>query len=199
MSNVFIISAPSGAGKTSIIKRVVAETNISLSVSYTTRSPRENEIHGKDYFFVDDVEFNNMVSEDKFYEHAEVFGNNYGTARASIESVVLSGSDVILEIDWQGALLVREQLPESIWVFVVPPSLKELRCRLEQRQTNSTHDMDLRLSQAKSDLTYASKADYVLINDDFDRACAGLQSIIVAESMRSTRQRQVLCDILEGL
>lgn len=198
MGILFVLSAPSGAGKTSLIKKVVSQdSSLELSVSYTTRDPRSNEVHGKDYYFVDDQEFESMRLKDEFLEYATVFENSYGTSKAVVSSL-LAEKDVLLEIDWQGALQVKSYFDEVVWVFILPPSFRELADRLHNRRTNSESDLNLRLDQVVSDIEYAKQSDYVIVNEDLDCACGEFLSIVNSERLKSARQIKVIDDIIKS-
>lgn len=196
MGILFIVSAPSGAGKTSILKEVLAKVdNAELSISYTTRAARSVEVDGVDYHFLSKAAFSEMIDGNDLLEYAEVFGNCYGTSKAAIKSQ-LQHSDVFLEIDWQGAMAIKELHPEAVWVFILPPSMSELSKRLMARNTNAKSDIESRLAQAIDDMEYAKRSDYTIFNKDFDIACSELISIIKSERLRSTRQQQLICDII---
>lgn len=196
MGILFVISAPSGAGKTSLLKQVVAKDNdASLSISYTTRAPRVGEVNGLDYNFVSYDEFLDMQKNGGFLESAEVFGNMYGTAKSYVDSQ-LAASDVLLELDWQGALNIKTIYPHAVWVFVLPPSIEVLASRLSSRNTNTKDDMDSRLAQAKLDMKYAYDADYVLVNRDFEQACSELLAVLHAERLRISRQKAAIDAII---
>ena len=191
-----MISAPSGAGKTSLLKQVVAKDNdASLSISYTTRAPRVGEVNGLDYNFVSHDEFLDMQKNGGFLESAEVFGNMYGTAKSYVDSQ-LAASDVLLELDWQGALNIKTIYPHAVWLFVLPPSIEVLASRLSSRNTNTKDDINSRLAQAKLDMKYAYDADYVLVNRDFEQACSELLAVLHAERLRTSRQKAVIDAII---
>ena len=197
MGILFVISAPSGAGKTSLLKHVVAKDNdASLSISYTTRTPRIGEVDGLDYNFVSYDVFLDMKNNGDFLESAEVFGNMYGTAKSYVDSQLLA-SDVLLELDWQGALSIKKIYPQAVWVFILPPSIEVLASRLSSRNTNTTSDINSRLAQAKLDMKYAYNADYVLVNRDFEQACSELLSVLHAERLRIARQKLAIDAIIK--
>jgi guanylate kinase len=176
---LFVVSAPSGAGKTTLTRALLAaDPALQFSVSFTTRRPRPGEQDGRDYFFVDRARFEAMIAAGQLLEHAEVFGNYYGTGRAQIEAHVSAGRSVILDIDWQGARQVRAAMPESVLVFVMPPSLAELERRLRGRATDSEEVIRRRLSEALADMGHWSEFDYVVINDDVPQALDTLRSIM---------------------
>ncbi len=186
---LFIVSAPSGAGKTSLLKALIpTDENLVLSVSHTTRAMRPGEQDGVHYHFVDKDEFLRLVGEGAFLEHAQVFDNYYGTAEAAVREQLASGQDVVLEIDWQGARQVRERFPEAVSVFIAPPSIEALRERLGGRGTDSDEVIERRMRDARNELSHYAEYDYLVINDDFDRALADLGHIVGAERLRLPRQ-----------
>ena len=187
--NIFIVCAPSGAGKTSLVKALLASNQpIKVSVSYTSRPPRSREVEGQDYHFVSRETFLSMAQHGDFIESAEVYGNLYGTSQSWIASEIASGRDLLLEIDWQGAQQVRRKFPASIGIFILPPSLEALKYRLQGRAQDSAEVIAKRLHAAQADIAHVVEFDYVIINDVLDDALRQLQAIIVAESLRRTRQ-----------
>ena len=183
---LFIISGPSGAGKGTICNRIIDETELEFSVSMTTRAPREGEIDGVHYYFVDEETFLMAVADGGFLENAVVFGNRYGTPKGPVLEKLQSGTDILLDIDVQGALQIQENYPDGIFIFLVPPSMKELRRRLEGRGTDPQETIELRLSKARSEMAYVTKYDYLVINDDLDEAVDRVKAIILAEHSRVT-------------
>ncbi len=176
---LFVIAAPSGAGKTSLVRALMErEPSLGFSVSFTTRPRRPNEVDGRDYHFVTRAAFDDMLAADAFLEHAQVFGNAYGTGRAQVESALVSGRDLILEIDWQGARQVRERLPEAIDIFILPPSRAALEQRLRHRRTDSDEVIARRLADSVTEMSHWSEFRYVVVNEDFDRALAELVAIM---------------------
>jgi guanylate kinase len=176
---LFVIAAPSGAGKTSLVRALVQrEPSLRFSVSYTTRAQRPNEVEGRDYFFVTREEFDRMVAAGEFLEHATVFDNSYGTARRQVEDSLAAGQDLILEIDWQGARQIRRALPECISIFILPPSRAELERRLRGRGTDADDVIRRRLRDAAGDMGHWSEFGYVVVNDDFERALGELIAIV---------------------
>ena len=174
-----MIAAPSGAGKTSLVRALMeCERGLRFSISYTTRAPRPTERPGHDYFFVDRAEFERMVANDEFLEHARVFDNCYGTARQQVERALATGQDLILEIDWQGAAQVRRALPECISIFILPPSRAELERRLRGRGTDAEEVIQRRLRDAASDMTHWREFDHVVVNDEAGRAADEVAAII---------------------
>jgi guanylate kinase len=176
---LYVVSAPSGAGKTSLVKALMErDPRIRFSVSYTTRKPRLNEIPGRDYHFVSVERFAEMVARDEFLEHAQVFDNCYGTGVRAVEEALANGEQLLLEIDWQGARQVRARLPEACTVFVLPPSRSALEQRLKARSTDSEEVIKRRLQDAAQDLTHWTEFDYVVINDRFEQALSDLLAIV---------------------
>lgn len=187
---LYIVSAPSGAGKTSLVKALLkADPAIRLSISFTTRAPRPGETDGRDYHFVQRDRFQYMLAEGEFLEHAEVYGNFYGTSKGSIAQDLHAGHDVLLEIDWQGAAQVRQHFPDSRSIFILPPSFNALRTRLKGRGQDSDDVIERRLAAAADDVSHAGAFDYIIINDDFDHALADL--IAVTRSIRLEGSRQL--------
>ena len=188
--SLFIITAASGTGKTSLVKQLLATTNdLTVSVSHTTRNPRPGEIDGQHYHFTDITSFTAAIDEGKFLEHAEVFGNYYGTSEHSVRAQLESGLDVILEIDWQGALQVKRLFPNAIMIFILPPSVATLRQRLSTRATDSTDVIEQRLAGSVHEMSQYVHADYVVINDNFEVALTELKAIIVADRQTLARQQ----------
>jgi len=180
---LFIISAPSGAGKTSLAQALIANVaNAKMSISHTTRQRRSGEFDGVDYFFVSQAEFLDMTEEGVFLEHAEVYGNYYGTSRRAVEDMLTQGINVLLDIDWQGARLVREQMPEAISIFILPPSIEELERRLRSRGSDSEDVIQSRMRQAYDEMRHSKEADFQVLNDDFNQALNDLTLILRGES-----------------
>lgn len=197
---LYVFSAPSGAGKTSLVKALLDRTNdIGVSVSHTTRKPRSGEEHGKDYNFVSQDEFRSLIGQSAFLEHAQVFDHFYGTSKTWVEQELQAGRDVILEIDWQGAQQIRQQMPEMIGVFILPPSREELLKRLTGRGTDSTDVIACRMLEAESEMSHYSEFDYLIINDDFDTALTELHAIVLARRQRTSAQSQKHQLLLDNL
>lgn len=199
--NLYIISAPSGAGKTSLVKKLIATVeNLIVSVSHTTRQSREGEIHGKDYFFVSVDDFRAMQNDNAFLESAQVFDNFYGTAKKTVETNLAQGDDVILEIDWQGAKQVRDLMPNSYSIFILPPSTHILRERLEGRGKDSVEIIDRRMQDAVAEMSHYGEFDYLVVNDDFNTALNELESIIIANRLqqksRAIKLKSLIHDLL---
>ena len=187
--SLFIISAPSGAGKTSLVKALLQRCDdLSVSISHTTRAPRAGEVDGKDYYFVDEPQFRKMINDNQFLEYARVFDNYYGTSRQRIEEDLKSGHNIILEIDWQGARQVKSLLRSAVGIFVLPPGYDVLRERLDNRDTDNSETVEYRMQQAREEISHYKEYDYVVINDDFDDAVSELTAIITATNLGSCRQ-----------
>jgi len=200
---LYVVSAPSGAGKTSLVKALLErDDRVLVSVSHTTRDMRPGEADGKDYNFVDMDQFNQMIEAGAFLEHAEVFTNKYGTSQVWVEEQLAQGMDVILEIDWQGAQQVRRLMPECLSVFILPPSQEELQRRLSGRGTDSQDVIDHRMSQAVGEMSHYPEYDYLIINDDFDTALNELAAVFLSRRLGQTRQAakhtQLLGDLLSA-
>lgn len=186
---LYIVSAPSGAGKTSLVKALLKNDQaIRLSVSYTTRDARPGEVDGRDYHFVDRHRFQAMLAENEFLEHAEVYGNYYGTSKGSISRDLNAGHDILLEIDWQGADQVKQHFPQSVSIFILPPSFQALRTRLIGRQQDSEEVIERRLATAAQDVTHAGAFDYIIVNDDFDHALLDLVAVTRSVRLEAARQ-----------
>ncbi len=186
---LFVVSAPSGAGKTSLVKALLeVEPSLALSVSYTTRAPRDGEQDGVHYHFVDAAAFERMVQAGELVEYARVFGNAYGTAARTLRAGLDAGADLLLEIDWQGARQVRARFPAVISLFIVPPSLEVLEQRLRARGQDSPGVVAARMAQARDELSHHSEYDYLVVNDDFAVALGELRAIVCAERLRAPRQ-----------
>ena len=198
---LLLVSAPSGAGKTTLVKRLVAEDDgVLLSVSHTTRARRGNERDGVEYNFVDEDTFEAMVRRDEFLEHANVFGRRYGTSRRWVEERLATGRDVLLEIDWQGAAQVRQRVPEAVSIFILPPSREELLARLRGRGEDAASDIQRRTAEAQVEMAHWGEFDYVIVNEQLDVACADLRAVVLAERLRrarqALRQRERIADLL---
>lgn len=197
---LYVFSAPSGAGKTSLVKALLEKTpNIGVSVSHTTRAPREGEVNGKDYNFVSQQEFQDLIGQAAFLEHAQVFDNFYGTSQIWVEQELQAGRDVILEIDWQGAEQIRKQMPEMISVFILPPSRDELLKRLTGRGTDSQEIIERRMEDAESEMSHYGEFNYLIINDDFETALQQLHAIVIARRQRTAAQSQIQQELLQNL
>jgi len=197
---LYIISAPSGAGKTSLVKQLIANIDqLTVSVSHTTRKMRTGETHGKDYFFASVDEFKQMIADHAFLEHAQVFDNFYGTSQRTVESTLEDGIDVILEIDWQGAKQVRKMLPDCLSIFILPPSIEILQQRLESRGQDSKDIIARRMQDAVNEMSHCNEFDYLIVNDDFNLALAELSSIISSHRLEKNRQLKILAPLIANL
>ena len=195
---LFVVSSPSGGGKGTIIRHVLdVVDNLSYSVSYTTRAPRPGEVDGREYFFVSRETFEEMVTAGEFLESACVHGNFYGTCKSQILEETASGADIILEVDVQGAASVRQLLMDSVSIFILPPSYEVLKRRLIARGTDSPEELEVRLRNAPEELSQYSAFDYVIINDEIQRAAGQLASIIYAERARCMRQEDLVLEVIE--
>ena len=197
--NLIIISSPSGGGKGTLIKEILRSVpQIGYSVSYTTRVMRVGEEHGRDYFFVSKDEFAALIEADEFIEYAEVHGNLYGTSASEVRRQIERGNDVILEIDVQGAESIRRKMPAAVGIFILPPSFEVLRARLVSRATEKQEDLAVRLRNSISEVRQYEHFDYVVINDEVERAVADLRNIILAERTKPDRQSGVIQAILDS-
>ena len=191
IGTLFTVSAPSGAGKTSLVKALVESTDhLQVSVSHTTRPKRPGETDGVNYHFVDETQFSSMLDKQLFLEHARVFDNFYGTSQPWVEETLASGTDVILEIDWQGAAQVKRLLPETQGIFILPPSLETLRQRLDNRGQDDDAIICRRVAEAREEMSHFADADYLVINDQFETALAELRAIVIAQRTGLEKQRQ---------
>lgn len=198
--NLFIITAASGAGKTSLVKALLAkDAHLKLSISHTTRKPRPGEVDGADYHFVDDASFSHMLDEAQFLESAEVHEAHYGTSQAAVNAPLTAGFDVILEIDWQGAEQVRRLYPKAVSIFVLPPSVATLAHRLNTRGQDSSETIAKRVAAAREEMRHVSEFDYVTINDDFDIALQDISAIIRTQRLASAVQLQRYASLIATL
>lgn len=197
---LYTISAPSGAGKTSLVNALLERCEaLRVSVSHTTRPQRRGEKDGVDYHFVDEAEFQAMLDRSAFLEHARVFGNLYGTSRAWVEEQLKAGIDVILEIDWQGAQQVKRQLPATRGIFILPPSRETLEQRLNGRGQDDPEVIAARMTQAVEEMSHFTQSDYLVVNNDFDQALTELAAIITCHRLATSRQQQALGGLLDNL
>lgn len=198
--NLFVVAAPSGAGKSSLVRALMElDKRVVPSVSHTTRPPRGQEVHGREYYFVSNETFDQMVAQNAFLEWANVHGNRYGTSKQAIEQRMQQGADVVLEIDFQGAIQVKRIFPNAVLVFVLPPSWEELRSRLERRNEDSADTIELRLKNAVHEMNHAREFDFVIINELFERALFDLKAIVHAQRLRFTAQRIARSDTFQAL
>jgi guanylate kinase len=198
--NLFVVAAPSGAGKSSLVKALMElDSGVQPSVSHTTRAPRGQEKHGREYFFVSEHEFDAMVLGEAFLEWAHVHGHRYGTSRKAIEERIAMGADVILEIDFQGALQIKKIFTNAVLIFVLPPSWEELRSRLERRGEDTADVIDLRLRNAALELVQVREFDFVIINELFERALFDLKAIVHAQRLKYSAQRRARAETFKAL
>lgn len=198
--NLFVVAAPSGAGKSSLVKALMElDSQVQPSVSHTTRDPRGQEKHGREYFFVSRHEFDTMVANNAFVEWANVHGNRYGTSKKMIEDRMAQGSDMVLEIDYQGAIQIKRIYANAVLIFILPPSWEELRSRLERRGEDSAEIIELRLKNAAEELAHAREFDFVIINEVFERALFDLKAIVHAQRLRYVAQRRARADTFQAL
>jgi guanylate kinase len=198
--NLFIITAASGAGKTSLVRAMLgADKRIKLSISYTTRQPRPGEKNGEDYHFVDEAAFLKMLDAGDFLESAHVHGARYGTSKTRVNEVLALGNDLILEIDWQGAVQVRKLYPEAVSIFILPPSIPELEARLRGRGQDSEEVIAKRLAAARSEMSHVGEFDYVTINDEFEQALHDLMAIVRTQRLKCDKQLVRHAELIKGL
>jgi guanylate kinase len=198
--NIFVVAAPSGAGKSSLVKALMElDSAVQPSVSHTTRAPRGQEKHGREYFFASHSEFDAMVASDAFVEWAHVHGQRYGTSKKAIEERIAQGADVILEIDFQGAIQIRKTFANAVMIFILPPSWEELRSRLERRGEDSAAVIEMRLQNAAEEMARANEFDFVIINEVFERALFDLKAIVHAQRLRYSAQRRARADTFAAL
>jgi guanylate kinase len=198
--NLFVVAAPSGAGKSSLVKALMElDSRVQPSVSHTTRAPRGQEKHGREYFFASDAEFDAMVQAEAFVEWAHVHGRRYGTSRKAIEDRIATGADVVLEIDFQGAIQIKRIFANAVLIFVLPPSWEELRSRLERRGEDAAEVIDLRLRNAELEMRHVGEFDFVIINELFERALFDLKAIVHAQRLKYTAQRRARADTFKAL
>ena len=196
--NILIVTAPSGTGKTTLVAALLsAEHTVRLSISHTTRPPREGEVDGRHYHFVDRADFEQRIANGEFLEYAEVYGNYYGTSIVWLREQLSSGNDILLEIDWQGAEQVRKVFPQAVSIFILPPSIAELERRLRGRGTDSDEVIAGRLAMVRDEINHTGDFDYLIVNDDLGRATLDLISVVRAERLRPARQNDIL-DTLRG-
>ncbi len=198
--NLFVVAAPSGAGKSSLVKALMElDSQVQPSVSHTTRAPRGQEKHGREYFFVSAQEFDTMVLSDAFVEWAHVHGQRYGTSKKMIEDRMAQGADVVLEIDYQGAIQIKRMYANAVLIFILPPSWEELRSRLERRGEDAPEVIELRLKNAAEELAQAKEFDFVIINEIFERALFDLKAIVHAQRLRYIAQRRARANTFQAL
>lgn len=197
---LFIITAPSGAGKTSLVKALIqADPQIKCSVSFTTRAPRPGEVEGQDYHFVNEAAFLEKLQRGDFLEHAIVYGNRYGTSKSWIEQAMREGFDIVLEIDWQGARQVRKIFPEAVSIFILPPSIDALLARLTERKQDHENVIQQRIAAAKGDISHLEESEYAIINNDFNIALSDLNSVVRAQRLKMGVQLERYADLINQL
>ncbi len=198
--NLFVVAAPSGAGKSSLVKALLElDSHVQPSVSHTTRAPRGQEKHGREYFFASEAEFDNMVQSNAFVEWANVHNHRYGTSKKAIEERMAQGADVILEIDFQGALQIKKIFANAVTIFILPPSWEELRSRLERRGEDSAAVIEVRLQNAAVEVAQVHQFDFVIINESFDRALFDLKSIVHSQRLKYLAQRRARAETFKAL
>jgi len=198
--NLFVVAAPSGAGKSSLVKALMElDAGVQPSVSHTTRAPRGQEFDGREYFFIDDAQFDAMVTENAFLEWAHVHGNRYGTSKSTIEERISQGLDVVLEIDFQGAVQIKRLFANAVLIFILPPSWEELRSRLQRRGEDTAEVIEIRLANAATEMAQAHEFDFVIINQLFDKALFDLKAIVHAQRLKYASQRRIRSDIFQAL
>lgn len=198
--NLFVVAAPSGAGKSSLVKALMElDARVQPSVSHTTRPPRGQEVHGREYYFVSQETFDQMVLQGAFVEWAQVHGNRYGTSKHALEQRMKQGADVVLEIDYQGAIQVKRIFPNAVLIFILPPSWEELRSRLERRAEDSADVIEVRLQNAATEMAQARAFDFVIINELFERALFDLKAIVHAQRLKYSAQRNARSDTFRAL
>jgi guanylate kinase len=198
--NLFVVAAPSGAGKSSLVRALQElDSHVQPSVSHTTRAPRGQEKHGREYFFVSEQEFDAMIAADAFVEWAHVHNQRYGTSKKAIQERMEQGADVILEIDFQGAIQIKQTFSNAVCIFVLPPSWEELRARLERRGEDATETIELRMKNAAIEVAQAQKFDFVIINELFDRALFDLKAIVHSQRLKFAAQRRARAATFQAL
>ena len=198
--NLFVVAAPSGAGMSSLVKALLElDSHLTVSISHTTRAPRGQEQHGREYWFVDEPGFRAMISRGEFFEWAQVHGSLYGTSRRAIEDRPAHGEDVVLEIDWQGALQIKRIFTNAVLIFILPPSWEELRSRLERRGEDTPEVIETRLQNAAAELAQAKEFDFVIINELFERALFDLKAIVHAQRLKDQAQRRARAETFSAL
>ncbi|MCF6288372.1 MAG: guanylate kinase [Proteobacteria bacterium] len=200
IGTLFIVSAPSGTGKTSLVNALVRDTNhLKLSISSTTRPIRPREIDGYHYHFIATEKFQQKITAGDFLEYAEVFGNNYGTSQEAVDKMLREGHDVVLEIDWQGAQLIKKRRADAISIFILPPTIEALRERLETRGQDSKQVIEMRMKKSIYEISHYHEADYLIINDDFEDALKGLKTIVRAHRLETAKQAAINAAIIKRL
>jgi guanylate kinase len=198
--NLFVVAAPSGAGKSSLVKALLElDSHLVVSVSHTTRAPRGQEQHGREYWFVDEAEFRAMIARDEFFEWAQVHGKLYGTSRRAIQARLERGEDVVLEIDWQGALQIKQLFPHAVLIFILPPSWDELRQRLQRRGEDHPEEIEQRMANAREEVPHARDFDFVIINALFETALFDLKTVVHSQRLKYAAQRRNKSQVFAAL
>ena len=198
--NLFVVAAPSGAGKSSLVKALLElDSHLAVSVSHTTRAPRGQEQHGREYFFIDEPEFRGMVARDEFFESATVHGHLYGTSRRAIEDKLARGTDMALEIDWQGALQIKQLFPHAVLIFILPPSWAELQQRLQRRGEDGPDVIAMRMANARVEVAQAKHFDFVIINALFETALFDLKTVVHSQRLKYAAQRRNRSQVFAAL
>jgi guanylate kinase len=198
--NLYVVAAPSGTGKSSLVKALMElDSHVTPSISHTTRTPRGQEVDGREYHFVDNATFDRMVADGAFLEWAHVHNNRYGTSRAGIEAMIGQGTDVVLEIDYQGAIQIKQLFANAVLIFILPPSWEELRSRLQRRAEDSPDTIELRLRNAAEEVAQVQAFDFVIINDSFDRALFDLKAIAHAQRLKFAAQKRARAETFRAL
>jgi guanylate kinase len=198
--NLFCVAAPSGAGKSSLVKALLElDSHLAVSISHTTRAPRGQEMHGREYWFIDEPEFRRMIDAGAFFEHAQVHGHLYGTSRTAIEERLMRGEDVVLEIDWQGALQIKSLFPHAVLIFILPPSWDELRQRLMRRGEDRPEVIEKRMANAREEVAQARHFDFVIVNSLFETALFDLKTVVHSQRLKYAAQRRAKSMVFASL
>jgi guanylate kinase len=198
--NLFVVAAPSGAGKSSLVKALLElDSRLAVSVSHTTRAPRGQEQHGREYWFIDEASFRAMVARDEFFEWAQVHGNLYGTSRPAVQQRLAHGEDVVLEIDWQGAVQIKKLFPHAVLIFILPPSWEELRQRLQRRGEDQPDVIEQRMANAREEVAQARHFDFVIINGLFETALFDLKTVVHSQRLKYAAQRRNKSQVFAAL
>ncbi len=198
--NLFCVAAPSGTGKSSLVKALLElDSHLVVSVSHTTRAPRGQEVHGREYWFIDEPEFRSMIESDEFFEWAQVHGHLYGTSRVAIEERLMRGEDVVLEIDWQGALQIKQLFPHAVLIFILPPSWQELEQRLRRRGEDGPDVISVRLANARQEVAQARHFDFVIVNSLFETALFDLKAVVHSQRLKFAAQRRARSLVFKAL
>jgi guanylate kinase len=198
--NLFCVAAPSGAGKSSLVKALLElDSHLLVSISHTTRAPRGQEVHGREYWFIDEPEFRAMIARGEFFEWAQVHGNLYGTSRRAIEDRLMHGEDVVLEIDWQGALQIKQLFPHAVLIFILPPSWQELEQRLKRRGEDRPEDIEQRMANAREEVAQARHFDFVIVNSLFETALFDLKTVVHSQRLKYAAQRRARSQVFRAL